>query len=648
MPWRVLLPRRVLALWSATVLGAVCPAAAARPRWCGGLAFVVGDTRARLAAKYGSERLSRASIFSHNASAVSARLKRSLETGAPFRVGVMGGSHAVPRTEGSWSANVTRWLDAVLGAAAGDGHYQRLVGNPSCNGSTEARRPYLRQGCARAAGEAWAWEPPAFCEDASTWHGDVGHHRHPFAAPLKRTCDNSEPPRRKCLVFWGSGAFATVVNGAQGDTKTTVGAWALSRALLPGEGLDVLFWDHGVNDFQDLNSRGASVTAAVERFAERAATEFPRLAGLFGVFWQDSIDRLRAACAPGNTARDHGWTADIPKKVVPALQRAAHRRGGVGILTMSLPAFCAASAGNPACHPMAFLRSNHPSALQHAAFADLVIWQFLGLFDEIMRESCAASTPPAPAAPAKPAKPAAPASPKSPRLESGFFSFSPIASPAALVGDVALLCTSAIRASSAGGRSYSTFGNTTLGSLIWTALAFDALMPACAGWNTRGARHAERSDAKYYFSATVTPRCPSGGGGGAGIEPCAEPPRSVGRYATWPQLPMVHANDVALRIALPKHAGMWLCSTLFPPGHARFLVPDGGGWVAQRAKALERRLQPYGAPPCLAIPPVSKRTPYVIAWCPAEECFETVQPRGRPAQGHSVLHPSILILDPPH
>ncbi|KAJ1444214.1 hypothetical protein M885DRAFT_581350 [Pelagophyceae sp. CCMP2097] len=152
-------------------------AAAPPPRWCGGVAAAVAGTRARLGAKYGAARLDRASIFSHNASAVAARLLAALETRRPFRVGVVSGSHAVSYETGMWSANVTRWLDAVFGAAADGEGYARLVDGAACAG--RGGNPYgarLGHGCARfpESRAEWAWEPPAFCADAGTWHGDEG------------------------------------------------------------------------------------------------------------------------------------------------------------------------------------------------------------------------------------------------------------------------------------------------------------------------------------------------------------------------------------------------------------------------------------------------------------------------------------------
>ncbi|KAJ1458957.1 hypothetical protein M885DRAFT_561150 [Pelagophyceae sp. CCMP2097] len=189
----------------------------------------------------------------------------------------MGGSRAVSRETGTWSANVTRWLDAVLGAAADGEGYARLVDGAACAG--QGGDPYgarLGHGCARFAEslDAWAWEPLLYYADAGTWHGDEGAAWQASDWPIGRVCENQIFPKRKCLLFWGSGKHATVVNGGQGDAGTYQGAWALSRALLPAEGLDLLSWDDVFcQDWQDNISKfkAACSTAAAAPAAAPAA-----------------------------------------------------------------------------------------------------------------------------------------------------------------------------------------------------------------------------------------------------------------------------------------------------------------------------------------------------------------------------------------
>ena len=174
--------------------------------------------------RYGEARLKRSSVLAHNWTGVGSRLLRSLETGRPFRVGVLGGSFAVPHESGTWSANVTRWLDAVLGAANGSS-YRGLVEDVSCQ---DRQKPF--QNCVAPADEEWKWRAPTFCAQPDTYN-DVGDSHHDSDWPVERICENWILPKRKCQIFAGSGARAVIVNGAQGGTSTLNGAWSISRAL---------------------------------------------------------------------------------------------------------------------------------------------------------------------------------------------------------------------------------------------------------------------------------------------------------------------------------------------------------------------------------------------------------------------------------
>ena len=101
--------------------------------------------------------------------------------------------------------------------------------------------------------------------DGAQWHDQ--------SWPLDRICENRLEPRRVCPVFWGSGKHATLVNGAKGGLTTAEATWALGRALRP---VDVLLWDHGVNDMAQVWGSGREAQKAFLRFLARAQAEFCR------------------------------------------------------------------------------------------------------------------------------------------------------------------------------------------------------------------------------------------------------------------------------------------------------------------------------------------------------------------------------------
>lgn len=291
--------------------------------------------------------------------------------------------------------------------------------------------------CVRRDPPPWLRAPPSFRATGARWDDD-GARWHDPSWPLDRICENRLAPQRVCPVFWGSGPHATLVNGAKGGLATVEATGAIGRALRPG--LDVLLWDHGVNDFSRVRNQLDDARRAFAWFLARAHAEFPSLAAVVVVFWQDELLALKAAC-DGKAAAHEGWSEQVPNALRPALVDAARRWPGTAVVTMSLPAFCRKTSERPACHPAAFTdwKTSHPTSLQNAAFADLVIWQLLPAFDATHAARCSvplASDPPADDS----VPPRASHRFHAPKLAASFFGWSPLASPPPPREDLAVLC----------------------------------------------------------------------------------------------------------------------------------------------------------------------------------------------------------------
>ena len=255
-----------------------------RPLWCDRLKAAVDESRATLATRYGRARLNATSIFSHNQEALAARIADALNNNQPLRFGLTGGSHAVGTDEGGWATNLTRWVDDVLGRARGAGPTN--VSAPP--GPVPPQKAWER--CVRKDPPPWLSSPPSFRATAARWDDD-GAQWHNQSWPLDRICENRLEPRRVCPVFWGSGKHATLVNGAKGGLTTAEATWALGRAL--DRCVDVLLWDHGVNDMAHVRGSARDAQKTFLWFLARAQAEFPRLAAVVVVFWQDDLLGLK-------------------------------------------------------------------------------------------------------------------------------------------------------------------------------------------------------------------------------------------------------------------------------------------------------------------------------------------------------------------
>ena len=501
--------------------------------------------------------------------------------------------------------------------------------------------------CVRRDPPPWLRAPPSFRATGARWDDD-GARWHDPSWPLDRICENRLAPQRVCPVFWGSGPHATLVNGAKGGLATVEATGAIGRALRPG--LDVLLWDHGVNDFSRVRNQLDDARRAFAWFLARAHAEFPSLAAVVVVFWQDELLALKAAC-DGKAAAHEGWSEQVPNALRPALVDAARRWPGTAVVTMSLPAFCRKTSERPACHPAAFTdwKTSHPTSLQNAAFADLVIWQLLPAFDATHAARCSvplASDPPADDS----VPPRASHRFHAPKLAASFFGWSPLASPPPPREDLAVLCAPGLsragrerrksgKVDCVNGFNFTVF--TTDMALPetprWARLDFSELLwgPAldgngCAGWGISGCRDPKRSDSEYRYSSTSTPKCPNGGG--TSVQRCRRAPRGVERYPVWPGLP-IRAADVGLRVS-SKYAGCFMCSTLHPAGQTRYYAP---GVVGNATAAPQHQMEL-----CLVIPRVEAA--HVIFWCPAEECYPVIRGgRGHSSLGHAALKPSIMV-----
>ena len=615
-----------------------------RPLWCDRLKAAVDESRATLATRYGRARLNATSIFSHNQEALAARIADALNNNQPLRFGLTGGSHAVGTDEGGWATNLTRWVDDVLGRARGAGPTN--VSAPP--GPVPPQKAWER--CVRKDPPPWLSSPPSFRATAARWDDD-GAQWHNQSWPLDRICENRLEPRRVCPVFWGSGKHATLVNGAKGGLTTAEATWAIGRAL--DRCVDVLLWDHGVNDMAHVRGSARDAQKTFLWFLARAQAEFPRLAAVVVVFWQDDLLGLKGACAGEDV---DGWQARVPDGYRGVLVEAAQRWPGTAVVTMSLPAFCRKTPERRACHPAAFMDwlTSHPTSLQNAAFADLVIWQLLPAFDAMHASRCESVDHFQ-----APAPPRASHHFHAPRLAASFFGWSPLASSPPRLEDLAVLCAPGrslrgpeTRKGKAACNLWDGFPLTPFNFTVfatdmrlpatprWARLDFSELLwgPAldgdgCAGWGMHGCRDPKRCDEEYRYSSTSTPKCPSGGGTTG--QRCRRAPRGVERYPAWPafsELP-IRAADVGLRVS-SKYAGCFLCSTLHPPGRTRYYA---AGVAGNATPAPQDQMKS-----CLVIPRVEAA--HVVFWCPAEECYPVVRGgRGKVGLGHGALKPSIMV-----
>jgi len=205
--------------------------------WCSSLHQNIRETREAMIQKYGLERLRASSVLSSSGthSGFVQRILHCIRRKKPLRVAILGGSHtmAEPVDRNPWITNVTRWLDFVLSSASNcldpdrrSIKYVFLNHSIPCRSDSE-KRISVGALCADTPLTNISTKPVLFCgrfEDP-----EEGAKYHSRSRPLHEICDQDEELRfqKKCVVYRGSGASATIVHAGKGNRGTQAGDYSI-------------------------------------------------------------------------------------------------------------------------------------------------------------------------------------------------------------------------------------------------------------------------------------------------------------------------------------------------------------------------------------------------------------------------------------
>jgi hypothetical protein len=525
------------------------------PCWCEALHKRVHLSRRLLIEKYGQTVLEEVCTFSTSGRGhpLSQRLFESLQQRKPFRIGSLGGSFACPVGDGNtWTANVTRWLNDVLSVSTCEPGAHSLLDSKYCMHDPVVKPSPPLTGCAEPA---WRKQPPLFCAPynrhvtmgvltANFSVGAFNEHLqkeamslHPTGRSLDRACLNSVPVQRVCNVYQGSGKYCTIIHGSKGGKKSTRNHLEMPITLDQNEPLDLVIWDHSVNDRGVLSQAAPYLRSG---FVDDLLEYFPSLAGLAMVYWPPTSKIFNPKLQ---------WDTSMELLHLPMLKEMFGHGGRfhhVSLLTISLSNFL--NAGNATCAEDFLSPTNkHPSPSGNAMFADLLIWQLLHPLHEVLTKHCSSrqvitghhrhrawhldnmrpekcllddesgfkrmngSLYGTPAAPA-PLK-----SSKSLHVHAALLFITPLTGRLFPTSELAIMCihgdmSPAVSWGAAVDHGVFVPFNKSHTNPEWVEMDANALFAkGCAGWQHAGVRLSNRFDDEFLFSPAATAKCPGGG-----------------------------------------------------------------------------------------------------------------------------------------
>jgi hypothetical protein len=360
--------------------------------WCDGLSEIINYSKMRLISKYGEEKLDASPTYATSGmlNKLTRRLHKALNGKHIFRMGLYGDSMTLPiYTSNAWFYNVSRWMNAVLSSSSCSlGHKAPvdLINQPWCN---YEKLTDASSDCADINISSYTSLPSSFC--AAYNLRDMGntvplphHNSHSSSKPLNATCDNITPPTRRCSVYEGSGKYLISSLSAKGGTSTCDVITMLPVKLDPKDMYDMIFWDFGTNDYQDVSDRASCFSS---HFVQHVLHHHKNLAAMGVVYWADSMQNFYDNCFKDPK---HYYEKNLAEIHYTTLKHLFNPHNGnfrnISLLTMSLSQFCSVAG----CYPMDFYNppTAHASDNGISMFADLIIWHLIKPFQQLINTYC--------------------------------------------------------------------------------------------------------------------------------------------------------------------------------------------------------------------------------------------------------------------
>lgn len=360
------------------------------PCWCSSLNRKVKFSTKKLQDRYGRNNNLDTATFASSGkyNGLVQRLYNHLMNKTPFRIALVGGSYIIPDLfdSSTWIANFTRWVNVMLSSSTCDPKTEIKL---SQNESNCAGFPTLEVCKNKTILSSTGHGFPVFCQPFDTVQNS--YLLHPTNKPYFEICDDAHYiVARPCSVYIGSGKYATISNAAKGGRTTFYSESLINRILNPNEQLDYLFWDHSVNDVGNGNQNHQSFAM---RFFEELFKYHKNIVGVGIVYWPDGWrdeHENRTACNTFINTMPNG----LATLHYPYLKRYfdpyTGRYKNISVLTMSAAQFCRKNG----CNKFDFIHQDtaHPHSIGNSRFADLVIWQFLHVFKNVVKKYCSSSS----------------------------------------------------------------------------------------------------------------------------------------------------------------------------------------------------------------------------------------------------------------
>lgn len=363
--------------------------------WCKDLIDNIEYSRNKLIDRYGYENLERLTVFASSGklNILETRLYQALQHNKTFHIGIKGGSYSLPEKNrgNAWSFNVTRWLNAILSAR--ECHNDKSINLRNlvtqnikegvCSNDYDITNQFYK---CKLMNETSLQS--LFCFKFVDYENELSYIKH---RPINLICDNSLPPIRECLVFRGSGKYATMEMSSKGGSNSFDATWSIHNAS-PRK-LDLILLDYSVNDYAGLHQHKCLFEGLFEQTILQSQTN---IAGFGIVYWFDQLMPLFYNCVE-NYQKAINFTNNLATFDYPLLKSifdptSDGKFSNLTLLTMSLGSFCDGSTYNAFCSPNEFvnLTNLHPSEMGMSVFGDLFIYQLLKPFDYIISKYCKA------------------------------------------------------------------------------------------------------------------------------------------------------------------------------------------------------------------------------------------------------------------